>query len=174
MSVYPNWLAGTKVNADTLTAGQTILVQKTADETVTSSVTLQNDDELKFSAVASAIYVVDAWIFAYQGASSATAIDINGDWSVPSGATGWKWCSGPALTMTNREAASMVTSLHGFGTDRNYGLDDSNNGVRIHEHLLINMSTTAGTVQYRWAQNTSSSSGTTVGAQSHLIIQRLG
>ena len=67
----------------------------------------------------------------------------------------------------------MVSALHGLTTDRAYGLDDSSNGIAAHEHLLINMGSTAGTVQYRWAQNTSNANGTTVGALSHLIVQRL-
>lgn len=173
MTVYPTWAAGTRLTAEKMTAGQTVLIQKTADETVTSSTTLQNDDELFFTVAANGVYVADLYLFAYQGAAASTAIDINGDWSIPSGTIGWKWCFGPTVGMTDRENTAGVFALHGLATDRAYGLDSSSRGIAAHEHLMFTVGSTAGTVQYRWAQNTSNANGTTVGALSHLIVQRL-
>lgn len=180
MSVYPTWSAGTRITADKLTAGQIQLIQKTTDESVTSNTTPQNDDELFVSLDASATYVIDAWIFAYQGApasgTGSATIDLRTDWSMPSGATGWKWCTGPATSMTHngRDNTSVVMALSGFGTDRSYGLDDSSNGVVVHEHVLVTTGTTSGTAQFRWSQDTSNALAATVGALSHLIVQRVG
>lgn len=173
MSVYPAWPAGSRITADKLLAGQTQLIQKTADESVTSNTTPQNDDELFVSVAANATYVIDAWIFGYQGAAAGTAIDLKTDWAMPTGATGWKWCTGPTELMTSRDSTSVVLALSGFGTDRVYGLADSNNGTVIHEHLVVSTSSTAGTAQFRWCQNTSSSTAATVGALSHLIVVRV-
>lgn len=178
MSVYPAWPAGSRITADKLLAGQTQLIQKTADESVTSNTTPQNDDELFVSVAANAVYVIDAWIFAYQGAPStgtgSATIDLKTDWAVPAGVTGWKWCMGPATTMTSRESTTVVLALSGFGTDRSYGLNDSNNGTVIHEHLIVTTAATSGTAQFRWSQDTSNALASTVGALSHLIVQRVG
>lgn len=170
---YPAVAAGARLTPPLLTGGLPTVVMKTAAESVASSVTLQDDNELTFPLVANATYIVDAYLIAHQTVDAATAIDINTEWSTPSGSSGGKWCFGPQLGMTDRENTSMVASFHLHATDRRYGLDSSGETVAIHEHLII-LTTTAGDLTFRWAQSTSNANATVVTDNSHMIIQRVG
>lgn len=168
MTVYPTWLAGQIVTAAALTGMQTNMIVKQATESVTSSTTLQDDDELVVPVVANATYSITFYI----AAVGATAGDINTEYSVPSGTTGFKWCIGPAVSATDRENTSMVSAVHGFTTDRSYGVVSTTLGVAIVESLQVVTGSTAGNVVFRWAQNASSATATSVLAGSYVTWVR--
>lgn len=169
---YPDVAAGQRVTPTLLSGGLPVVALKTSSESSTSSTTFTDDAELVFPLEANATYIADLWIIAHQTTGDSTAIDINTEWSVPSGSTGGKWCLGPAVAMTNRDSTSMVSAFHGFTTDRRYGLDQSDQTVCIHEHLLIK-TTTAGDLQFRFAQDNANASATVITDDSHLIVQRV-
>jgi len=128
-------------------AGYTV-VKKTADESVTSSITLQDDDELKFSADANSVYWVRVKGIAF---SASQTPDFKNTWSVPSGATGvhiFRLLSGQDL----------VT----LGTSVMTALTDTIDGDFIEPTAIITIGSTAGEVTLSWAQNTSDATATTV------------
>jgi hypothetical protein len=174
MTTYPPIAAGQRVTATLLRAGQWELIRKPLAESVTSSTTVQNDDDLFFAAEANAVYVVDCYLNAHQTIADGTAIDLKVQWSVPASSTGTRLCWGPTVGMTDRTNTSMVSAAHAFTSVRTYGCDISSETVAIYEHLVIETDSTAGNVQLQWAQNTSNANATVLSADSHLIVKRLG
>lgn len=142
-----------------------IFKRKTADETVTSSTTLQNDDHLAFSLLASQIYEfhIEA---TYDNAGSATAGLKFGWATVPAGATmNWSWImvdSGPAVSFDGGKTATDTGAAQAGSVKRT-----------LHLQGLVFMSSTAGTVTWQWAQNVSNASGTIVRSGSYGIFTRM-
>lgn len=169
---YPDVAAGARITPTLLKGGLPVAALKTSAESSTTSSGFKDDAELVYPLEANAAYIADLWLIAHQSVDAATGIDINTEWSVPSGSSGGKWCFGPAVAMTNRESTLMVASFHLHGTDRRYGLDASGDTVAIHEHLLVK-TTTAGDLQFRFAQDNTNANATVVTDNSHLIIQRI-
>jgi hypothetical protein len=155
LSTYPTLAAGQRLTAGMLRAMQTNVLTKSATETVTSSTTLQDDDELVVPVDANATYVMTF----HLALGSVAAADVNTEYTVPAGASGFKWCQGPPPASTDRENTTMVSAVHNFGTDRRYGPTSTTSVPAVIEHLLVNTSSTAGNVVFRWAQDTSNATG---------------
>lgn len=135
--------------------GQTQLVRKTADESVTSSTTLQNDNHLLLPVVANATYD----LFLLCVFSGDTAGDIKFAWSVPSG-TVLRWVD--------------QTGSSGLATDTDfYSAPGGTTQVGFQIWATVVTSATAGNIQFQWAQNTSSATATIVRTNSHLKMQRI-
>jgi len=131
-------------------------VSKSVDETIVSSTTLQDDDELKFTATANKTYSGIFLIF-YQ---TAGAPDIKYALSIPTGATatsgttGWHAADNGATDdfTSSKVVASAAT-------------------VSIFEiPFKVEMGSTAGEVVFQWAQNVSNAANTTVQRGSYLIV----
>lgn len=140
-------------------------VIKPTDETVTSSTTLQNDNDLLAPLVASATYTFLCEVN-YEGFTQG-ASDIKWQWSVPSGAVmryGLVYVgTGGGLTETAQAGSDTVAAgTAGVGTRRTLKMSGS-----------VVMSTTPGNIQFTWAQNSSSTTATTVHAGSMLTLFRL-
>lgn len=164
---YPTILAGQKVTASLLTSMEMVTVVKAANQAVTSSTTLVNDNELFLSVAASAVYQLDGWI-PYDGAFSAG--DFKTDWSVPTGATMLWSPNGPstggsALYTSNTVAAGTTVSIGTYGTGGAY------TSASVRGRLVT--STTAGTLQFKWAQNSSNATATTVYAGAWIRLLRV-
>lgn len=128
-------------------------VVKTADETVNNSASLQDDDELKFDVGAN-----QKWCgLIFLRHNTGTTPDIKVDFSVPSGASVYT-----AHTNENSKSGGAVAILTGTG----------NNAYMMLSFLVV-VSSTAGTVNMQWAQNTADASDTKVLAGSMLIIKRI-
>lgn len=168
-------LAGGIVDAVDMTPGLalgvTAYVLKGTLETVTSSITLQNDDALFFTMAAGATYEVEV-VVAAKGAPG----DILTDWNGPADISGGKWCLGPAVVgstaVTDRDDSAGRFGFHGLGTDISYTLFSSASDSMIREWGVIS-SVTGGTFNFRWAQNSSSGTGTVVNANSYLKYTRV-
>ncbi|MFE7947421.1 hypothetical protein [Streptomyces sp. NPDC057426] len=168
MSKYPVFLAGMRATADLLTSSQPDVVTKTATESVTSSTTLQDDDELFVSVEANATYVVDMMLIH----SSATAGDIKIGWSVPAGAS-FSWTGQGASNtatssftvadsnMAGRNAAESLEFGGGAGT-----------ATRADVSGTLITSATAGALQFQWAQRVSDATATQVRAGTWLSVRR--
>lgn len=168
MATYPAPLAGQRITASLLTSMQPLIVVKTADESVISTVTLQNDNELVLPVVANATYLLEGCLFF----SSATGADFTFDFAFPSGTT-LKW-SAFALN-ANADAfgsGSMVTLALDDGADYTIGGSGTTNILTAEPNGLVIVSSTAGNLQLRFAQNGSTASNTTVYAKSWMKLTR--
>lgn len=147
-----------------------LYVRKTADESVTNSTALQDDNHLSLSVNASTTYEVTAALI-YDGD---TAGDIKVGWTAPASATlDWTLdAMSPATTGTagqvNLSHATVSETLSGGAR----GTGAANRAVAL-PHGLLQVAGTSGTLQLRWAQNTSSATATTVWTHSYLRAKRV-
>lgn len=167
MSTYPAISAGQRITASLLTSMLPITVSKPIDESVTSSTVLQNDDDLVLAVSANATYVMDGYIMA-SGAGVGTG-DLKIDFTIPSGAT-MKYTSFGVTTAS--PAVQYEATVNANSTARAIGTNGSTDmGSAI--QAVITVGSTAGSVQLRWAQNTSSGTATILRATSYLRFTRI-
>ena len=151
---------------------------KTADETVNNSAALQNDDHLFASVAANSVYVVDG-LLAY---SASAAADLQVSWSMPSGATFRGNLLGPGTGLGTTATSFDGTFWSPPLTPASFPADSAGVGgnqvtagweltARLFGLLIV--STTAGTFQIRWAQNTATADNTKVLAGSFIRLQKV-
>jgi len=134
------------------------LVRKTADEIVSNSTTLQNDDALLFAVAAN-----EVWEFTILSRYTATAVaDFKFGLTIPAGAAFSALVAGYSATFTNIINTANPSAYMGGGT---------NYLARI-RGVVVN-GATAGNLQFQWAQNTAEVSDTTVLANSCIIMHKL-
>jgi hypothetical protein len=143
-------------------------VRKTADETVTSSTTLQNDDHLTLAFGANEIWTFEGMI--RYGTS--TTVDISIAFTLPAGATILWGAAAPGI------GAASVTdhdAYFGAGTLSGGNLDFGAIGGTAIMHIrgIVLMGGTAGNLQMQWAQRVSSTTAMTVYANSFLDAKRV-
>jgi|SRR5882757_2660360 len=169
MAIYPNWLAGQDITADSLNAMQPLIAIKTAGEAVTSSTAMQNDNELFLPAVASATYLMELYLM-YD---SSTASDIKIGWTVPTGATMiWAPMGANLGEATNSAVLSMNLQSRVETETANLG-GSTSTGIGATAWGVLIMSTTAGNLQFQWAQATSGATATNVRVPSTLKLTRI-
>jgi hypothetical protein len=140
--------------------------RKTATESVTSSATLQNDDELFVSVEANAIYTVVACLF-YDGA---TAGDFKFSFTGPSGYS-FDYAATIAPTAATTAAGNTVNNSAFAETDTlGVGAVGAGTTLVVPIQGILVISSTAGTFQLQWAQNASSATATRVFAPSFLDL----
>jgi hypothetical protein len=135
-------------------------VRKSADQSVTSSTTIANDTHLKFAIGANETYTFNLWLYT-TAANSTPGIK----WNVagPSGST---VTFSPPNTYPMADGSTVIATV-GSGGDTFQGFTDSNLRPMLIQGSILNGST-AGDVQLKWAQNTSSGTSTTVKAGSFI------
>jgi hypothetical protein len=154
--------AGTGLAWTTLTAGATVKsVRKSSDQTVTSSTTLVNDSQLKFAVAASETYIFQAWLYTY--AADGTP-DIKVTFTGPAGSTVF-WSSSQVIF--NAGGSTTLTVVAPGATTADLFVDSNLRAIQLYGTILN--STTAGDLQFQWAQNTSSANGTSVKAGSSIF-----
>lgn len=138
---------------------------KPSDESVTSSTTLQDDNDLSFSIAADEQWVGEFVIFAGSLLSTTgakTAI------TVPSGATMQASFQGGSLALnlqqTTTSGAEMTYSPAAFSPAAN---------ATIRVQFWVLNGSTPGTVQLQWAQHTSSGTALTFKKGSYLIASKV-
>lgn len=153
--------------------GYRAFVRKTADESVTSSTTLQNDNELTLAVAANCTYAFRVWLLATD------ATDANGDikfgFTFPTSAVCHFSGKGPHTLLASGafgdgEYIGRNTATSG-STVASYGLTTSVIGIEITGLLIVGAN--AGNLQLQWAQNTSDANATTVQAGSFMILERV-
>lgn len=146
------------------------LIVKSADQDVTASTSLVNDDELSAVVEPNTIYRVILVLHA----GGHTSGDIKIAWTTPSGSdTGGRWVQGPGQDATlGSGSATMQTVAANWTTERNYGTSESFN-ISIIEHGLLTTGDSTGFLQVRWAQRVSNATATTVRQRSNLWVQRV-
>lgn len=135
--------------------GKRLWARKSADESVTSSTTLQNDDHLALAVVANASYVMKLMII-YTSAAT------------PGIKYGW---TGPASATLSWGTSTAVISFLALSDTDNW----SNTASAIHSTCYTGVLVTAGssgTLQFQWAQNASNATAMTVKAGSYLMLTR--
>jgi ABC-type uncharacterized transport system permease subunit len=142
-------------------------VIKAATESVTSSTTLQNDDELFTSVLASATYRFTVGL-KYDGPQLA---DLKFAFTVPAGATANAWLVFlPTSTTTGTDpqiSGGDVTASNAIGTN-----GSGTSMFALFEGILVTAGA-AGTFQFQWAQSTSNVTATRVLAGSWLDLKRV-
>jgi hypothetical protein len=146
-------------------------IVKSADETVTSSTTLQNDDELVFALAASAVYKIDGAI----SVAGATAGDIKTAFTVPTSATGNVEFIGATVAASGSDNWSRALNIVDFVTP-DFGTFGTL-GVATFQPVLIKgaifTAGSSGNLTFQWAQNASSGTATTVGKGSWITVTRI-
>jgi hypothetical protein len=150
--------------------GPVIKKSKGLDESVTSSTTLQDDNDFTFAIAASEVWVLQLslWIVGIVGG------DFKYQLSVPSGATGGQGWQGLHASATTADAADLFTSA---ATDdfsiRVIGCVSASPYSFARVYYNVFNSTNAGNVTLQWAQNASSGTSTTLKKGSWLYAVRM-
>lgn len=152
------FFAGQKLRASALEAWLPSWALKTSDETINNSASLQNDDALVVSVLANATYSLEMLLFQNTNAAANFKLDL----VLPAGAT---WRRG-IFDCNNTQLGQMTTSAIS-------GITGTGASAYVHVISSINIASTAGTVQLRWAQNTAHASNATVTADSWLKLIRM-
>lgn len=138
-------------------------IAKTADETVTSSTAVQDDDELQFATVDDGVYEFEALILQATPTGGGTpdfrltfqegSLDVS-----------------TAFVATGMSTADSTSSQAGLGgTELAFGANSFIIPINVRGHHVGG----GGTFKFRWAQNTSSSNGSVVYAGSILRYRRV-
>lgn len=166
-----NSLGATDVNTKIV---QAVYIDKPIDETVTSSVTIQNDDHLKFAAVANTNYWVKGHILV-TGENSTSSGGIQFGWYAPSGAT-FHWCSdapGSGAEADTDGIAQVSRRAQGVSNLPDLSTIGTGSPLIISFRGVFRIGATAGTCGFRWAQASSSATTTRVMALSAILVQKL-
>jgi hypothetical protein len=153
------WNDGVRTNFETATPH--ILVRKTADESVTSSTALQNDDHLFFAMTANDVWYVRVGLRVFD--ASASVADLKVAFTVPASATA-------ALTTNhNKPGGGPVSRGAGTLVGSSEQFDISNTDEWIEIYGLVMNAGTAGNFQMQWAQVVSNASAVTVKTNSCIL-----
>jgi len=150
-------------------SGGPTTVRKTADETVTSSTVLQNDNHLLLAMAANEIWEVRFKLMV----TAAQAGDIKYAFTVPAGATVKHTYFGPVIGVTATPFVTYSATLQDAAVDRSPGILDVSDPTLVIIEAIVVCGATPGNLQLQWAQNTSNATATTVLANSCLIAHKL-
>jgi len=140
--------------------GSTIAKYKTANESVASSTTLQDDDHLFF-----AIGANETWAFMMSFSCAANGSGgVKYAFTVPAGAT----ARGRIVSTSNPFTTADVDLTTGGGSTTAH----SNTVSNIVFGNVVN-SSTAGDVKFQFAQNASNAANTTIGINSQIIAWKV-
>jgi hypothetical protein len=161
LPIFPNPAAGSVLTADDLRKFACVSAHKSGDETDNASATFQDDDHLSTAVVANGIYIIQMH-FVYNANTTA---NFKWQFTTPAGS------SFSGLTQIwNAGGLAWIAGL----VD---GVTGMNGTAALDVPVLVNgtlyVGGTAGTLQFRWAQNTSNASNTVVRKGSYLNVIRL-
>ncbi|MGW1938943.1 hypothetical protein [Streptomyces goshikiensis] len=139
---------------------------KTADESVTGSTTLQDDDHLALSVVAGGWYAIEA----HLDVEADPAADITIGWSAPASAV-LSWTETGISAGNTGNIGSIKQSRLDVATSSGVGIVAAGSTVR--PAGVLRVAATAGTLQLRWAQTVSSGTPTTLKTGSWLRLTRI-
>lgn len=153
---------------------------KTADESVTSSTTLQDDDHLTAMSLGVGTYIIEAMYLV----SGAAAGDVKIAWAFSGTATAsYRAGQGPTDTTTSVKSTTAATTV---GVNRSaaagdttaaitsatpYGVDGTNWSYIYERGLMV--VTVAGTLKTQWAQLASSGTATVMRTGSWMWARRV-
>lgn len=144
-------------------------ILKTATESVTSSLVLQNDDELLLAMLASTKYALDGVLF-FDGAVGG---GFKTAFTVPSGAT-IKWNNATADVDAAPPGSYDSVAVTSSGTSEGYACIGAGTTQAAQLKGTIVVAGTAGNLQLQWAQVVSSGTATRVFLDSWMILTKIG
>lgn len=167
MPVFPTLVAGQRLTAALLTSALPVTAVQAADQSVTSSTVLVNASGLSFPVVSGASYTISGLLIFNGGAASD---DFKTGWTAPaSSVLNWQTQAQPVAATANNGVvvtnAKQMADLSSLGTI----------GAATDLTALVAAQFTAGgtgTLQFKFAQVTSSATATTLRAGSFLVAQR--
>lgn len=144
-----------------------IVLRKTADESVTSSVVLQNDDHLTFPIAANEEWLVE--LTAFLG-TSLTTTGYKAAFTVPAGATmrAWGFSLLTSASVTDVSSSTTSSGTPFIGVTPALG----NNGA-LKLFLWVLNGATPGNVTFQWAQATSVGTALTIFKGSYMTANRV-
>ncbi len=157
---------GDDVTADWGNSTRGRYLKKAAGETVTSSITPQDDDTFVLTLAANTVYEIRLNLLA----TGAAAGDIRVSWVATGTVTSptGRAVFGPSSGVTTSGGDTIrMTGTHAFTTQIVYGTDGTNPS-HVLEEFLVDAGVSGGTLKLQWAQGTSSATATTVLANSWL------
>jgi len=149
------------------------VVMKIVDESVTSSTTLQDDNELQFAVDANTRYTIEFFLIY----NTLAAADLKAQYTVPAGAS-LTWvsdgiASGTTVTV---DTVSRTAQFIGSTPPAHGGVEvpaaTPVDMIAFHKGLLT-IGATAGTLKLQWAQQVSSATATYIRANSTMILTRI-
>lgn len=168
MAVYPAVQPGQIIDEALLTSMLPDTVTKAVTEPVTSSTTMQDDDELQVPVEANARYDVLLHLLH----DSATAADITIGWSGPASATmNWAMIGAQVNTTSSGTVPDVTMQTRIISETQDLG-GGASTGTYCLVHGTLTTAGTAGTLNFRWAQRVSNATATNVRAGSQLIVRR--
>ena len=141
------------------------VVRKVTTETVASSTTLQNDDELTFSVAANTKYLMVGTVLLF----GASANDIKFDLSLPAAASANITYMGPNSATADVTVSNTTFRSVGNGTAVTIGCDGANQFL-CWIIADITIGANAGSALLQWAQASSGATASEVRAGSSLVI----
>jgi len=152
--------------------------RKAVNEPVTNSAAVQNDDDLKFTAEANSIYVVDVYMLVSVGSGSSVP-DFKAGWSLPALANvSWSLIGpDPAMASASPQIAQMVQNglIEQASGAATLACGVANTGftpVQIKGTIVTGAN--AGVCNVQWAQNTATAAvATTVNKGSYIAWRKL-
>ena len=149
--------------------GGPTVAYKSADESVTSSTTAQNDNHLTFSIGASEVWCV----ICHLRMSAATGGDFKAGFTAPSGASGLAAVLGTGISSVSFSDTSMDNQSASLATGGFAGGVGAGNETMVIVTGYIANSTNAGTVALSWAQRVSSGTATKLHTGSVLVAHQV-
>ena len=141
--------------------GAHVRLRKTADESVTSSVTLQDDDHLTFAIAANEVWIVELMLHCNSGAGGFT-LRI----TAPSGSSG-------ISQLFNDTTAGSVTGAHSNINANLISAGATYTDEPFWIRATVVNGATPGNCLLQWAQGSSNGTASTIKANSHLLAHRI-
>lgn len=169
-----NQLGATDVNTKIM---QTLFINKTTDESVTSSTTMQNDNVIKFSTSTNSIYYIKAYIMVdgHDGATGGSGTDgaggIDYGWYGPTNAE-FLWTSNTVVDDTD-SYGNVSRVRHTIASLPTMMTNGTGQFMLIPVQGVLTVTDTAGTFGFRWTQVVSNATPTVVKALSGMIAIKL-
>lgn len=159
---------GTQASPTVYAAGEVTII-KPADQTINDSTTFQNDNALFASLPVSTTWEVEM-LLSYDGSTTG---DFKAGWaSPPSGATAvLSWAGGG--TGASSSPVNMGGIIATISASSSFGGVGVGTAVPVWVRGTLTMSSTAGTLQLQWAQNTLDATILTLHAGSMLKLRQV-
>jgi len=166
----PIWTTGQVLTSSDVNVwlANILFARKTANESVTSSTAMQNDDELFVSVAANSSYEVSSYI-RYDGA---TAGDMDFQFTGPAGAV---FSAGISRLLSTAAAVSddVTDTLEDLSVAAAAGCLGAGVPTAVMVQGILIVGGTAGTFRLQWTQHASSVTATRVLTRSYLVLRRV-
>lgn len=150
-----------------------VTIRKPANESVTSSTALQDDDHFAFTVAANSVYTVESFIV-YTGAAD-PAGGLQMAFSGPAGAS-MSWANyGVNINLpspTTLISYNVVAETLAAGSPRSVGTN-LGTAMTCRPTGTLVTSGTSGTLRFRWAQSVSNATATVVQANSWMRVWKI-